>query len=61
MVGMIVSLCLASKMYSEREFFVPTGTHLGVKLLTTMGSGGNKKLPCRRIFTVGIVQKVQST
>ena len=33
MVGMFVSLCLASKKSSEREFFVPVGTHLGVKLL----------------------------
>ncbi len=33
MVGMVVSLCLASKKSSEREFFVPAGTHLGVKLL----------------------------
>jgi len=33
MVGMFVSLCLASKKSSEREFFVPAGTHLGVKLL----------------------------
>jgi hypothetical protein len=32
-VGMFVSLCLASKMPSEREFFVPSGTDLGVKLL----------------------------
>jgi len=33
-VGMFVSLCLASKKSSEREFFVPAGMHLGVKLLT---------------------------
>ena len=33
MVGMFVSLCLASKNSSESEFFVPAGTHLGVKLL----------------------------
>jgi len=47
-----MSLCLASKKSSEREFFVPARTHLGVKLLTAlkqlngynMGSGGNKKL-----------------
>ena len=37
MVGMFVCLCLASKKPSEREFFVPTGTGLGVKLLI----GGN--------------------
>jgi hypothetical protein len=34
MVGMFVYLCLASKKPSEREFFVPAGTDLGVKLLT---------------------------
>jgi hypothetical protein len=35
MVGMFVSLCLASqKPSSEQEFFVPAGTGLGVKLLT---------------------------
>jgi hypothetical protein len=32
MVGMLVCLCLASKKPSEREFFVPAGTDLGVKL-----------------------------
>ena len=26
-------MCLASKKSSEREFFGPAGTHLGVKLL----------------------------
>jgi hypothetical protein len=34
MVGIIVSLCLASKKPSEREFFVPAGD-LAVKLLIT--------------------------
>jgi hypothetical protein len=33
MVGMFVSLCLASKKPSEREFFVPARTDLGIKLL----------------------------
>ncbi len=33
MAGIFVSLCLAIKKSSEREFFVPAGTHLGVKLL----------------------------
>jgi hypothetical protein len=33
MVGMFVCLCLASKKPSEREFFVPARTDLGVKLL----------------------------
>ena len=33
MVGMFVSLCLASKKSSEREFFVPIRMHLSVKLL----------------------------
>jgi hypothetical protein len=32
MVGMFVCLCLASKKPSEREFFVPAGMGLGVKL-----------------------------
>ena len=32
MVGMFVSLCLASQKPSEREFFVPTGMDLNVKL-----------------------------
>jgi hypothetical protein len=32
MVGMFVCLCLTSKKPSEREFFVPAGTDLGVKL-----------------------------
>ena len=35
MVGIIVSLCLASKKPSELEFFVPAGTELAVKLLIT--------------------------
>ena len=30
-------LCLASKKPSEREFFVPAGTDLDVKLLTILG------------------------
>ncbi len=33
MVGMFVCLCLASKNPSEREYFVPAGTNLGVKQL----------------------------
>jgi len=33
MVGMFVCLCLASQKPSEREFFVPARTDLGVKLL----------------------------
>jgi hypothetical protein len=33
MVGMFVCLCLTSKKPSEREFFVPAGTDLGVKLI----------------------------
>ena len=32
MAGMFVCLCLASQKPSEREFFVPTRTDLGVKL-----------------------------
>ena len=34
MVVVFVCLCLASKKPSEREFFVPAGTDLGVKLLS---------------------------
>jgi hypothetical protein len=38
MVGMFVCLCLASQKPSEREFFVPARTNLGVKLLNkTLG------------------------
>ena len=33
MVGMFVFLCLASQQPSEREFFIPARTDLGVKLL----------------------------
>jgi len=36
MVGMFVSLCLANQKPSEREFFIPTGTDLSVKLLSVM-------------------------
>jgi hypothetical protein len=36
MVEMFVCLCLASKKPSEREFFVPAGTDLGVNSLTAM-------------------------
>jgi hypothetical protein len=35
MVGMFVCLCLTSKKPSERQFFVPAETDLGVKLLTS--------------------------
>ena len=31
--GCLCDVCFASKKSSEREFFVPAGTHLGVKLL----------------------------
>jgi hypothetical protein len=44
-VGMFVSLCLASKKSSEREFFVPAGTHLGVKLLTPIRVRTGTKTP----------------
>jgi hypothetical protein len=33
MVGMFVCLCLACQKPSEREFFVPARTDLGVKLI----------------------------
>jgi hypothetical protein len=35
MVGMFVCLCLTRKKPSEQEFFVPAGTDLGVKLLSS--------------------------
>jgi len=35
MVGMFVSLCLASQKPSEREFFVPAVTDSGVKLFNS--------------------------
>ena len=34
--GCLCDVCFASKKSSEREFFVPVGKHLGVKLLTPM-------------------------
>jgi hypothetical protein len=37
MVGMFVCLCLASQKPSEREYFVPARTDLGVKLLRFLG------------------------
>ena len=44
MVGMFVCLCLASKKPSEREFFVPARTDLGVKLLGMVQAWVAKKL-----------------
>ena len=38
MVGMFVSLCLASQKPSKREFFVPAGMDLGVKLLRVISN-----------------------
>jgi len=46
MVGMFVCLCLDSKKPSEREFFVPAGTDLGVKLLN------NSIVPARKYFAI---------
>jgi len=34
--GCLCGVCFASKKSSEREFFIPAGTHLGVKLLTSL-------------------------
>jgi len=48
MVGMFVCLCLASQKPSQREFFVPARTDLGVKLLTgipLLGFGWEQKTP----------------
>ena len=36
MVGMFLSLCLASQKPSEREFFVPARRDVGVKLLNIL-------------------------
>ena len=62
MVGMFVSLCLASKKSSEREFFVPAGTHVGVKLLIGRIWGNNI---CRGVtkfeITVLELPKLQKT
>ena len=38
MMGMFVCLCLASKKPSEREFFIPAGMDLAVKLLKLWAS-----------------------
>jgi hypothetical protein len=51
MVGMFVCLCLTSKKPSEREFFVPAGTDLGVKLLRPLDpvvSGTDQDVPNRK-------------
>jgi hypothetical protein len=37
--GCLCDVCFASKKSSEREFFVPAGTHLAVKLLREGLSG----------------------
>ena len=34
--GCLYDVCFASKKSSEREFYVPAGTHLGVKLLCVL-------------------------
>jgi hypothetical protein len=46
--GCLCDVCFASKKSSEREFFVPAGTHLAVKLLTGIplfGFGRERKTP----------------
>jgi len=52
MVGMIVSLCLASKKSPEREFFVPAGTHLGVTPLSEKNDP-NSTYRCVRMKLAG--------
>ena len=47
--GDVYVLCLASKKPSEREFFVPAGTDLAVKLLTILAK---KKIAPNAIFRV---------
>jgi hypothetical protein len=44
MVVVFVCLCLASKKPSKREFFVPAGTDLGVKLLSIVGGSSENFL-----------------
>ena len=34
--GCLCDVCFATKKASERKFFVPSRTHLGVKLLTSI-------------------------
>ncbi len=47
-------LCLANKKPSEREFFVPAGTDLGVKLLNQTNSGAlNTMVPSELTGEVG--------
>jgi len=36
--GCLCDVCFASKKSSKREFFVPAGTHLAVKLLSILSS-----------------------
>jgi hypothetical protein len=43
MVGMFVCLCLVSKKPSEREFFVPAETDLGVNSLGAISDWRQKK------------------
>ncbi len=45
-VGMFVFLCLASQKRSERDFFVPARTDLGVKLLNIYQIGYWKTIKC---------------
>jgi hypothetical protein len=39
MVGMFVCLCLASQKPSEREFYIPARTYLGVNMLNMADFG----------------------
>ena len=45
MVEMFVCLCLASQKYSEREFFVPARTDLGVKYFYSLSVNYKNPLP----------------
>ena len=71
MVGMFVLLCLASKKSSEREFFVPAGTHrckaVSGRISATIGVKSSCRPllsshcpadPCRRLSHVAFVLPV---
>jgi len=45
--GCLGDVCFASKKSSKREFFVPAGTHVAVKLLTAQPLGAHV---CAQLF-----------
>ena len=48
---MFVGLCLASKKPSAREFFVPAGTDIAVKLLRWSHICNHRCIPVKRNYT----------